>query len=742
MTFMPSLAVSLVLVPMLWFGPGDAAPIQEEGVDLAAARVHYRAVERELRDADVSQLDEQRRAARADVIEQLRAYREAELFGRNTLDPAARVPHFVDDRGRRCAVANLLHHTGHDALVSELAAANNDLFVVELSGDPRFAEWLEAVGLTFEEAVRIQFPLDRRNGDGPPPDMGGPGGGSGGGAAGGAPAGPIAPAGPGPDTTGPSSPPIGGGNGPGTPGSAPRTASGPAASTPIETQADAWWLWWEFNKLEFLRPNSVSLTRGPVTPGGKDPRDLMIRQQARWVPELIESLDDPVSGVRSAAAVALGRLAKGQAVEHLTPLLADATIEVREHALFALAATGSDEAAQILLSIAATGCEPGKRERVSRDAQGLALVALGVGCERGMDPAVAEEVAALLRRRPKAARVQLGLGAMLFETLHPTEAVGSWAEVWATDRQEPVAVRARAVEALRARQGGEHLRELTKILNGPRTELRRSAATALGTLDVPVSAPTLKTAFELEKEMLTRGLILIALGRTGGPDDVAFLAEVLAEESAPLRPWAALALGLIAREHADEAARKVLREAYAEENSADARGAFLLAFGLGRDARALDLLRTSLDANRADQRGHAALGLALLGGAEARTALLARLGEERSDLARTNMAHALGCLGDERDSAVLVETMTTLKSPTMQRVAALALSYHGSRDAFDGLLALTRDRATSPGSKAAAIQAVGMMLEGEARLDLARLSRRSNFPAFPEWTTRLMQVPL
>jgi hypothetical protein len=142
------------------FGAQFGAPLDANPPELVSLlQDHYRAVVAELRAADVSRLRPEQCEARARVIAELAAYCERGYFGVNRDYPGARVPYFVDAAGRRCAVANLLDKTGCETLVTSVARRQNHAYVAELADDPALAAWLERVGLTLEEAVRIQLPM-------------------------------------------------------------------------------------------------------------------------------------------------------------------------------------------------------------------------------------------------------------------------------------------------------------------------------------------------------------------------------------------------------------------------------------------------------------------------------------------------------------------------------------------------------------------------------------------------------
>lgn len=106
---------------------------------------------------DLSSLTETQRANRALAIEMLIRYRDAGFFPENRDFADVYVPYFVDPRsGALCAVGHLMSQTGHSALVTRIAAADNHVRVQDLAGDAEVVAWLETYGLTLAEAARIQ----------------------------------------------------------------------------------------------------------------------------------------------------------------------------------------------------------------------------------------------------------------------------------------------------------------------------------------------------------------------------------------------------------------------------------------------------------------------------------------------------------------------------------------------------------------------------------------------------------
>lgn len=115
----------------------------------------------ELASHDVRSYSTTQLARRARLLETLGRYRDIGEFPNNYDFPGERVPYFVDRKtGVRCAVAYLLESTGRDDIVQRVAAADNNVWVPDLAGDREFTSWLDANGLTLDEAARIQVPYE------------------------------------------------------------------------------------------------------------------------------------------------------------------------------------------------------------------------------------------------------------------------------------------------------------------------------------------------------------------------------------------------------------------------------------------------------------------------------------------------------------------------------------------------------------------------------------------------------
>lgn len=117
---------------------------------------HFRSVEAELLARDVSHLTPGQRSARARNIRVLREYAARGVFPHNHDFSGEHRPYFVDPHGTLCAMAYLIARSGHGALVERVAATRNHAYLPELADDPELSAWLEASGLSLEEAARIQ----------------------------------------------------------------------------------------------------------------------------------------------------------------------------------------------------------------------------------------------------------------------------------------------------------------------------------------------------------------------------------------------------------------------------------------------------------------------------------------------------------------------------------------------------------------------------------------------------------
>jgi hypothetical protein len=136
----------------------DASARAAYAAETVRLRAHFDSVLVELRAPVARALTPAQRDARAERIATLQVYRDRGLFPHNHEHFDGWIPYFVDHRGVLCAVAFLLESSGRRDIVDRVAAADNNVWVPQLAGDAEFRAWLDASGLTLDEAARIQAP--------------------------------------------------------------------------------------------------------------------------------------------------------------------------------------------------------------------------------------------------------------------------------------------------------------------------------------------------------------------------------------------------------------------------------------------------------------------------------------------------------------------------------------------------------------------------------------------------------
>lgn len=127
--------------------------------ETARLQAHFDSVDAELRAVEPSTLRASQRVARAQLIAWLREYRNAGRFPENDRF-ATPTPFFVDHRGVRCAMGELLHRSGRDDIVQDVRRTRNNARIAQLVDDPRLVAWLDSVGMTAAEAGRVQPSYD------------------------------------------------------------------------------------------------------------------------------------------------------------------------------------------------------------------------------------------------------------------------------------------------------------------------------------------------------------------------------------------------------------------------------------------------------------------------------------------------------------------------------------------------------------------------------------------------------
>jgi hypothetical protein len=137
--------------------PTDDEPVSSpRRLEVARLRAHFDSVDVELRHANGLQLTSGRSEARAKLIGWLQQYRDAGEFPQNERFANLAMPFFRDGHGALCAMAYLIERSGRPDLVDRIAMTRNNAFIAELANDPALRAWLDSVGLSVNEAARIQ----------------------------------------------------------------------------------------------------------------------------------------------------------------------------------------------------------------------------------------------------------------------------------------------------------------------------------------------------------------------------------------------------------------------------------------------------------------------------------------------------------------------------------------------------------------------------------------------------------
>jgi hypothetical protein len=136
--------------------PRDDLRSRQLRAEVVRLRAHFDSVDKELRGADVSRLSASQKAMRVQAIAWLRDYREAGRFPENDRFANRLVPFFRDSHGTLCAMAYLIDRSGRGDIVDKVATTRNNAYIHELADDPAIVAWLDASGLTVDEAARVQ----------------------------------------------------------------------------------------------------------------------------------------------------------------------------------------------------------------------------------------------------------------------------------------------------------------------------------------------------------------------------------------------------------------------------------------------------------------------------------------------------------------------------------------------------------------------------------------------------------
>jgi HEAT repeat protein len=236
-----------------------------------------------------------------------------------------------------------------------------------------------------------------------------------------------------------------------------------------------------------------------------------------------------------------------------------------------------------------------------------------------------------------------------------------------------------------------------------------------------------------------------------------FLLRAASDGAARLRPFAALALGIVGRaigERADVAAYAALRlEAIQTlkdgllQRSLDerSRAAFAASLGILRDSSSRRLLMAIVSDSQGDReiRGYAAVALGMIGEPtpDVVRAIRTAMQESGSEELHLPCATALGYLGHPETVPLLLRELVDSETQAVQGRILLALGRIGDARAIPPLVAILRHGEKPDRTRALACLSLGLVGDPERIPSLARLRRDLDHRATCDAVAEVLTIP-
>ena len=292
-------------------------------------------------------------------------------------------------------------------------------------------------------------------------------------------------------------------------------------------------------------------------------------------------------------------------------------------------------------------------------------------------------------------------------------------------------------------------------------DVRRSAVLALGLIGdadrdkADVWIRNALTRSVRRGDPIEKRFALISLARSGarkgtGEDPFSGTASTRKELLAALskgkkeiRPWAALATGILGYHLRDEGGQldpgvdNALRIALGRTKKPDEVGALALAVGLRGDREAAENLIGQLEkAKTEDARSYASLGLGLTGDASAVEPLQDALGGASEEpLLASRSGLALGLLGDTEVVQALLDTLEDTEDESTRKSIVQALGYIGDERSIDSLVAIMSDAHEDKEVRAQAVVALGYAADRAALNWRSKIASGVNYLAQSDMLT-------
>jgi HEAT repeat protein len=524
-----------------------------------------------------------------------------------------------------------------------------------------------------------------------------------------------------------------------------RSPNDPTAPGSAPVSTNDWGAWWSANAWRYLnlrerlryrdRDPGVSASGGlgqagtaegtstPVSDEAFDPREWHEKES---LPAVTRALGDEDSEVRSAAAVALGKMAYARSLLDLRKALRDEVRDVRDGALLGLGMLGEPFAADDLRAVL---LDPRADDR----SRSFAAIALGFL----RNPEAAETLVAFLDPGIDATRVGgigrsnhteasaltgLGLSGHL-------PAAGGIRKDYAGDKRYEPQVRAFAAVALARLGDREALPLILQGLEHAREPMRQSAALALGPLGRPGDAAVIQALARRvweDKDLNTRQFALMSLARIGGEPAREAVRKVLAKGARIDLPWAALACAV----GGDRESAPALRKLFLEEKIPSQKAAFALALGLLGDRElAPEFLRLGVNQGDSSGRIFALLALGLCGPPSAAREVRDLFLRENDPGVKTAAATCLGLLQDPEAIPLLERTVAEGENAYLRSSACRILGNIGSPSSSRVLAAVIADKKENSVVRMAATAALGNLADPRLIPLIAEVAIDGNYTA-------------
>lgn len=533
---------------------------------------------------------------------------------------------------------------------------------------------------------------------------------------------------------------------PGTHGGTPLAGRRLPRRDPNEDAA-RWEKWWICNKDDFLVPRAVLApdVAGDQYSGALGPP---IEQEIRSavIPLLEEALKDADHQVRAAAALALGKAGDWREIKVLIAAASDRERSVSDAAILALGLLGEGSVEPTLRDILNDTTRTG-RERA------LAAIALGYSGGDLARAVLFDQLGATsdVEGRGRIASIEAArvLGAALWAGADKKDGNPDRSILAAPLLQKALsapALKDRVVlgvgsAALSKTRDPGSLQFVLRGLGDTRADVRTGCAIAAGRVikaEDRRSVQALITAEGAEAEQMPKRMMLISLGRIGGPDA---RKRLLAELDSGLRQdhaFAAIALGISGA--TDLAPR--LRKDFEAANDDSLKGALAIALGLMHDPEAFKLVaEVARTKGNPDLLKHLMWFFALDRSRGSAAVVEPILAEGRVAELSEAAAIALALVGSLDSQALLIKHMTSSGPVTLRAWAANGLARMGDRRGVAPLMKLIKSPGEQQVVRAAAVAALGFLCQRNPWPPFARVSIDSNFDLDNEALDYIKELP-